>query len=566
MSLGHHPPQQMAWQFTPYAVPPFLSALISGALVWYAWRYRSRDVAPYFVAVMATVSLWSVAHAVQLGFDDRGAQLFWSTVVSTIGGGVVPELWLLLTLAYADALDRLDGPWKWLLLVDPVAYPILLWTNGAHELVWTDVQFVTDASQPIIEFAFGPAYYLHLLYSYALVVAGIAFLLRVYWQSSRLYRRQAGLLVLGAVVPLTANVLFNTGASPLPELDLTTFSFTLTGLVFAFALFRYDFLDLTPAAYRNVAEVLGDGLLVLDSEHRLVEFNDTATAVLDAALAVGTPASTIFDRPLADLSGTVVTGANGGTQRYYELRYAPLEDRNDDAVGHLVVLRDVTDSRGYEQRLEVTNRVLRHNLRNELSVITGQTEYLQATLTDGDEQLDRILGAADRLTAVSEKARYIQSSMDDGDRPLVPVDIVPVTAAVVDQSRTDYPDATFLLDAPDSAPVLATGEKLIRTALENLVENAAEHAGGAPLVEVTVTTDGEWVTVSVADDGPGLPPEEQQVIRDGQETSLQHGSGLGLWLVNWAVESVSGNISFEGTGDADGTVVTLRFQRADGGD
>jgi len=97
-------------------------------------------------------------------------------------------------------------------------------------------------------------------------------------------------------------------------------------------------------------------------------------------------------------------------------------------------------------------------------------------------------------------------------------------------------------------------------AVTELVENALTHGGARPTVTVTVEDEGEWVTVEVSDDGPGIDPEELAALETGAERPLSHASGLGLWLVSWTVESSGGDVSFD---VEDGTTVRLRLP-ADG--
>lgn len=70
----------------------------------------------------------------------------------------------------------------------------------------------------------------------------------------------------------------------------------------------------------------------------------------------------------------------------------------------------------------------------------------------------------------------------------------------------------------------------------------------------------ETVTVGVSDDGPGIPQQETDVIASGQETPLQHGSGLGLWLVDRVVSQSNGTLSFEVDG---GTTALVTLDRPD---
>jgi len=114
----------------------------------------------------------------------------------------------------------------------------------------------------------------------------------------------------------------------------------------------------------------------------------------------------------------------------------------------------------------------------------------------------------------------------------------------------------------DDIPVPETRSRAI---VENLIENAAEHNEAAePRVEVTVETvaGGTESLLTVSDNGTGIPPDERTVLEKEAETPLEHGSGLGLWVVAWAVRSLGGEISFETS--SDGTEVRVRLPLSSG--
>ena len=106
---------------------------------------------------------------------------------------------------------------------------------------------------------------------------------------------------------------------------------------------------------------------------------------------------------------------------------------------------------------------------------------------------------------------------------------------------------------------------LVDSALRNVLENAAEHNDQPdPEVAVTVTRDADRhgdIIVEIADNGPGLPDREQEVIEAGTETALKHSSGLGLWIAYWTISNSGGAITFtENT--PRGSVITVRLPPA----
>ncbi|PSQ44080.1 histidine kinase [Halobacteriales archaeon SW_7_68_16] len=205
--------------------------------------------------------------------------------------------------------------------------------------------------------------------------------------------------------------------------------------------------------------------------------------------------------------------------------------------------------REHEQRLGVLNRVLRHNLRNDMTVVLGHAQRIEAG-TDDDAlglSASSIVDTGEDLLALGEKARHIEE-LHERDLEPIRVDAVTAIDEAMTAVRDEFPDADVTVDVPERQPVRAVDE--LRTVVEYLVDNACRH-GDQP-VEVTLAETEDRVRLTVADAGPGIPEHELDTIREGQETSLEHGSGLGLWIVHWIVEKSEGDLQFD---TDDGTTV-----------
>ena len=250
-----------------------------------------------------------------------------------------------------------------------------------------------------------------------------------------------------------------------------------------------------------------------------------------------------------------------GSPFWNELTVAPVTETSSEEVTHFVGFQqDVTARKRQERSLAVLDRVLRHNLRNEMSAIGGFARVI-ADRAEGDvaDMAGRITDRVDRLTEMSEKARSLQMAMRAAEPPQSR-DVAADVRAVVDTLEAEYPDVEFTVDATHSDPVFATGR--LRSALEELGDNAAKHAS-SPVSFRTETTDTGRIAVHVSDSGPGLSETERQVIEAGRETALEHGDGLGLWLVNWIVTDFGGDVT---TTAEDGTTVTLLLPPAGDGE
>ena len=257
----------------------------------------------------------------------------------------------------------------------------------------------------------------------------------------------------------------------------------------------------------------------------------------------------------------------------------------------------------------VLNRVLRHNLRNKLSVIRGYTQLLADSVDDaatnaaadpatdsaatpatdptsdssatpasdssatpaadssadssatpstdpavGSSVGETALETVDSLIELSEKARKLDRIVGDDADPEA-TDLSALVGSVAESVAARYPEATIEVDSEASV----TGRVLpsLERALTELVENAAKHGGEAPTVGVGVETTPNGIEIRISDDGPGIATHEVSVLESGAETPLIHGSGLGLWLAHWVVTGHGGSV--EATVSTAGTTMTVRL-------
>jgi len=265
----------------------------------------------------------------------------------------------------------------------------------------------------------------------------------------------------------------------------------------------------------------------------------------------------VRDFPLETKAGaTVFTDVRGVP--IYEGSVPADERTTEDIVGIQLMVRDATKRREREGLISVINRVLRHNMRNKMGIITGYAEMLEGRLSGEDaEKATQIRDTADQLLDLTESAQRLEEYRELSP-DLEPVDIVPMLEDTVSELQMQYPEASVTIDAPD-AVVVDTHERL-KTALWEVVENAAKHGGDPPVVEIDVTDTETGVTIAVRDNGPGIPEIERDVLQSNVETPLVHGEGLGLWLIHWIVTSLDGELKT--TAGDEGTTVTIRLPKA----
>jgi PAS domain S-box-containing protein len=276
------------------------------------------------------------------------------------------------------------------------------------------------------------------------------------------------------------------------------------------------------------------------------------------------------DRSLPDETTRVdVRRETANGRRDFLLRgteYTP-ENRSDGTYG-FAVYTDITEQRERERYLQVLNRVLRHNLRNDMNVVMALAKRLARNVND--EELAgyaRTLEAnAKEVSTLSEKAKQIEHMLGRRGADTGVIDVAAQRRDVVAEQREVYPDAEFSTDLPDELWIV--GDETIQRAVEELVENAIEHTEVATptlRIETRAAPDrDDRVELCVRDDSPGIPDDEWQVVSGEEEiTQVSHESGLGRWLIRWIVESYGGEIYREQRADGTGTTVVFSLPRAE---
>ncbi|WP_311170377.1 PAS domain S-box protein [Halobellus ordinarius] len=245
-----------------------------------------------------------------------------------------------------------------------------------------------------------------------------------------------------------------------------------------------------------------------------------------------------------------------GTEFWNHLNIAPVRDDEGEVLNYVGFQQDVTDRKQREAQLRILGRILRHNLRNDINVIQGRAESIQARCEESiADEAQRIIDKSGELMALAEKERAITEVLSEPPRP-VDIDLEKLIERVVDDISGRFSGVSIETDCQGELTVSASDH--FGTALEELVENAVVHNDHETTeVGVSARREADNVRLTVRDDGSTIPEMERAVLLgDEGQTATFHGSGLGLWLVNLIVSRTGGSISHEPNG-AGGNVVEI---------
>ncbi len=328
--------------------------------------------------------------------------------------------------------------------------------------------------------------------------------------------------------------------------------------------------------HRDIVQRLDDPIMLQneDGQFELVNQALCDFAGLSAEKLEGTDEYEFMDEPTAKFihrqkkavlwtekpvtySVTPTFEYSGKEAVFYTTRY-PYYNEESKLVGTLAICRDVTDLDRRTRHLQVIDNILRHNIRNKLTIIKGRGTQIQRD-TNGEltHAAASIVEAADDLLTTSEKSRQI-TQVFSNDTNITQINLSDTIERIINNIKHRWPDIKFSVTIPDEVVVIAIPE--IGDAIKELVENAAMHNDKeTSQVELSVTVDNEVVEIQISDNGPGMIAFDQEVLESGTAIGeLSHGSGLGLWLVYWIVQQSNGTINLTDQ-DSGGTTVNIKL-------
>jgi PAS domain S-box-containing protein len=350
----------MSLQYNPYIIPSLLSAVIAFIVAFSAWKRRGVPGAVPLALMMLSAGIWALAYCLELSVSSLQAQI-WVSKIEYLGIVNIPVLYLVFALEYAKQESYLKRRNILLLWVIPVLTLILTWTNEFHALIWSNFHQIILNYNLVLSVEHGIFFWVYAAYSYLLLLLGAIILIQRAGTAKGTNRSQAAVMVLGTAVTWIGNIIYLTGLSPIPDIDTTSLTITISGLIFAWGLFRLGLLDLIPIAGETVLESLDDGALVLDQNNRIVYLNkafEYYTGIWSDE-AIGKPAGEV----LADLPGLfsiysdsenintdIALDRGDGRKLFLNLRISQVLDEKK-IVGRVFILHDITERKQAEQRL-----------------------------------------------------------------------------------------------------------------------------------------------------------------------------------------------------------------------
>jgi diguanylate cyclase (GGDEF)-like protein/PAS domain S-box-containing protein len=371
--------------------------LVTGILILQTRRTASGSI-PLGIFMFA-LSWWDLTYSLFWANAAAPYPNFW-LYITYLSAVVVPATIMMFALQLSGLGHLLKRPFILALCIEPLFVLISLFTDSQHGLFFGD----TPIEKIGMIMGGGPIFWTNVIYSYLLILFGYIVLVRRSIQTSGIYRKQIVVILIAISLPWLSSLLFVIGFRPFPNADNTPLTFTIAGLALTYALLRYRLLNIIPIARHVLIENMSDGLLVLDSQNRLVDINPAAEQVLRLTKKsrIGQPVEDVFldwsdvVKALSEVNNTrVEVSIDYPSSGYLDLKVSPLYDRNRSLIGRLVVWRDITPLKRAQAELQeqairdpltglYNRRYLQERLEHELARARRENQPISFVMIDID--------------------------------------------------------------------------------------------------------------------------------------------------------------------------------------
>jgi PAS domain S-box-containing protein len=471
---------------TYISVVIFIATLFNIFSAIVAWQRRKLKGGMYFALAMFALTFWTLFAALDYAAVPLSLKIFFAKLES-IGYGSAFPLMTAFCMVYAGNEKWLKNIWVRLyFIVAPTVVVLFYWTNDLHGWVWTG--WTSTGSNNVVDFVRGPAYPWLTIVGYIFFALMFINLALASFTGPEPSRKQGRLLLLALIVPIAGNAIYQTNVLNTPGLDWSSIAFSLSGLFIMIALYYGRLLEIVPIARNLLVEHMADGMLALDHEGHLMDFNPAAQTIFNLRQSdLWMPYRTALERwpdvvtLLASHTKPDVTEFTlGDPAQVYDLRLTPLEDRRGVVFGELLVVRNVTARKRAEEALrasEAQNRAIVNSVPDLMFRIDRRGVFLDYVSRDPSrffispqEFLNRPIVEILPATMAQDAMIAIERSLDSGQVELFEYSLG------VDEKTQYYECRISPLGAEEVLAVVrditdrSEQEKALRIAQEKLIE------------------------------------------------------------------------------------------------
>jgi signal transduction histidine kinase len=452
---------------------------------------------------------------------------------------------------------------------------LLALTNESHHQIWTTIRFTNGLPFGPLDVTHGLGFFVLTAYLYALILLTTVSFFQIAVRGQGLYSYQARVMLAGMFFPWAANIIYISGISPFPSIDLTPLALTFANVAISVSFLRYRFMDIQPVAHSSVFNAMKDGVIVLDYKERIADINPVGTYIFqNTGDVLGREICTLLPKwnewksanPRGEINEEIAFEL-GADKLTFSLRTTSLFDRSGKRNGRVLLISDITElKRAQEQSMEASRMKTQllasvgHDLRAPLGAIIGYAEMMHdGTLGNVTEEQEK--ASSEILDSANQLLSFInnlvgQAQIETGKIVLreFSFDVEEILGPLMSTLNFHAHKKGLLFTQyiePGLPPKIVGDQFWLRQIVLNLVNNAVKFTEkGSVDVRFLRQDESHWA-IQVADTGVGIPVEAQKRVFEAfeqvqsPEMIKQAGFGLGLSIVAKLASIMNGTIELE---------------------
>lgn len=552
-----------------------------------------------FIIIFALMFLWLFTMAIQIiCLNNFNINIKYFYYIYYISICFLPIAYLFMAMIFEKGDLKFNNKYL-LLFIIPVLSLILLWTNDLHHLFYKE--YSTSLSTQ-----YGGYFYIHTCYSFVIFAVALFILLKYTIKNAGFFSKQAILIFIGTVIPLSINILGSIQIIPV-SIYATPIAFATSIVCITLAIFNFDFLKVTPIALQRVVDRMSDGYIIVNDENIVTDFNQTFLDLFSLKTSelrninindLITKLSSDSEERHTFLDAINKTKSNDKTikieryfsqlNKYFNIEINSIKNKNT-YLGTLILFKDITqhtmdmktikdnqDMLIEKERLASLGQMIggiAHNLKTPIMSIAGAAEGLSDLIKEYDSSIeDPEVTVQDHHEIASdmnvwiEKIRTHLSYMSD-----VITAIKGQAVNFADQTSTSFTVKELMnyvdilmkhelknalinlkaqADIDSSTEVKGNINSLVQV-INNIISNAiqAYQSRGETNkdIDFRIYKEGSNIIFKIQDYAGGLPQNVQEkLFKEMITTKGKNGTGLGLFMSYSNIKAhFSGNLRYE---------------------
>ncbi|MBI9036483.1 MAG: PAS domain S-box protein, partial [Bacteroidales bacterium] len=557
-----------------FSIIYLISAMVSFLLAIFLYHKRKSSGMIFLVGFEIAAGIWSLTYcfekmAVSLEVKEIFAQLAYLGIASA------PLFYLAFTLDFAQYTKLLRKKVFVLLSILPFIGIVIVATNQFHHWYWPSISI--DPVSNLADFDHGIPFYFFVFYMYMILTAAIVVLFLGLFRFPVVFKAQLFILIIASLLPYISNLMYVTNINPISNLDWTPLSFTLSGALVSYGIYRFSLFDFMPIARHKVMESIRDAVVVFDCQSRIIMANNAFKNIFSFkegeldGLHFKDINLNLHLKPLMTDEMSIRNTEFTFGDKVFDVQDIPLLGNKEEFIGEVMVFHDITFRKHAEQSLIDTNQKLReeihlreqlisdlnafshsvaHDLKNPISSVVSLSELLQDYVDPEDETamdlLRSIQTSNEKMLQIVDELLKL-ASVSKQSIEFAEVDMKEIIEAVLLRLSMMTNKSKAKISYPENWPLVYSYSPWIEEVWANYISNAIKYGGKPPVITLNFdASNSDFVRYTIQDNGNGLLPEQmKKLFQDFSRVGSAkiEGHGLGLSLVKRIVQKLGGSVA-----------------------